>query len=88
LVLFGKDAKDHGLTPLSPLSPRFRPLNVGGVGGSTGDWLQYFAQNPGAQRKAFDAVLKTARAIDAKYGTSITRDIWTNIVEGRFTPGS
>jgi hypothetical protein len=59
------------------------PLNVGGRGGGTRDWLAYLARNPGSQRKAFDAVLKAAREIDFKYGTEITETFWKNLIEGR-----
>jgi len=62
------------------------PLNVGGRGGSAADWARYMTANPGSQRKAFDAVLGAARAIDAKHGTTITQDVWNNIVGQRFTP--
>jgi hypothetical protein len=62
------------------------PLPVGGVKGSTQAWARYFAANPGSQRKAFDAVLSASRAIDAKYGTSITQDVWRSIMGGAFKP--
>jgi hypothetical protein len=62
------------------------PLNVGGRGGTYRDWANYMNQNPGAQRKAFDAVLDTCRAIDVKHGTTITQDVWNNIMQGHFTP--
>ena len=61
------------------------PLNVGGKGGSAADWTRYMNANPGAQRKAFDAVLDASRTIDLKHGTSITQDVWRNIIENKFT---
>jgi len=42
--------------------------------------------NPDAQRTAFDAILNASRAIDEKYGTQITQDVWQNIMQGNFTP--
>jgi uncharacterized delta-60 repeat protein/RHS repeat-associated protein len=62
------------------------PLNVGGRGGSYADWARYMNLNPGAQRQAFDAVLDASRAIDVKYGTNITQDVWTNIMQSNFRP--
>jgi hypothetical protein len=60
------------------------PLNVGGRGGSIADWAAYFTANPGSQRAAFDATLDASRAIDARYGTSITQTFWQNIMDGNF----
>jgi RHS repeat-associated protein len=60
------------------------PLNVGGRGGSAADWAQYFRQHSGAQRSALDAVLNTSREIDYRRGTQITRDVWRNLLEGKF----
>ena len=62
------------------------PLNVGARGGSAADWARYMTANPDAQRKAFDAVLETSRAIDLKYGTKFVQDVWTNLICGNFTP--
>jgi hypothetical protein len=62
------------------------PLNVGGRGGSTFDWANYMKLNPGTQRQAFDAVLDASRYMDVKYGTSMTQDVWRNIMNGSFTP--
>ncbi len=42
--------------------------------------------NPGMQRQAFDAVMEASRAIDVKHGTSIMRDVWANIMGGKFIP--
>jgi hypothetical protein len=61
------------------------PLNVGGVGGGTREWLTYLKANPGSQRKAFDAVLDASSAIDLKYGTDIVQKFWLNLIEGGFT---
>jgi hypothetical protein len=61
------------------------PLHVGGRGGSARDWAQYMNANPGSQRRAFDAVLETSRAIDLKFGTEITQDVWKNIIGSNFT---
>ncbi|MBI2805644.1 MAG: hypothetical protein HYX68_11760 [Planctomycetes bacterium] len=60
------------------------PLNVGGRGGSAADWRRYMNAAEGRQRTAFDAVLQTSRAIDAKHGTNITQDVWKNIMEKNF----
>lgn len=62
------------------------PLNVGRKGGSAADWAQYMQFNPGGQRTAFDSVLNASRAIDTKYSTQITQDMWKNIMSGSFTP--
>jgi len=62
------------------------PLPVGGPAGSAEAWAQYFQFNPGAQRAAFDAVLDASRVIDAKYGTTVTQDVWRNLTQGNFTP--
>jgi len=40
--------------------------------------------NLGAQRTAFDAVFDASRHIDTKYGTSITQDLWRNIMQGSY----
>ena len=37
------------------------------------------------QSQAFGAVLDASRYMDVKYGTSITRDVWQNIMNVRFT---
>ena len=60
-------------------------LNVGGVGGGAADWAAHFMANPGAHQRAFDAVLKAARAIDVKHGTNVVQYIWRSIIEGKFT---
>lgn len=49
-------------------------------------WQQYMLANPGAQRTAFDSVLNASRAIDTKYGTQITQDVWKNVMPGNFSP--
>ena len=61
------------------------PLNVGGKDGTKIDWARYMNANPGSQQKALDAVLNSSREIDAKYGTSITQAVWTNLINGHFT---
>ncbi|MCS7338576.1 MAG: RHS repeat-associated core domain-containing protein, partial [Verrucomicrobiae bacterium] len=73
--LLGQNLKERGI-----------PLNVGGIGGSAVDWRMYMWATPEAQRNAFDAVPETSRAIDTKYGTQLTQDVWKNILEGKFTP--
>jgi RHS repeat-associated protein len=60
------------------------PLSVGGKGGSAADWAAYMRANPDAQRQAFDAVLETSRAIDQRFGSNITQDVWRNITEGAY----
>ncbi len=57
---------------------------VGGRKGSTARWLDDFARNPGSQRAAIDALFRASRAVDMKFGTHITQDLWENIVHGRF----
>jgi hypothetical protein len=61
------------------------PLNVGGRGGSARDWAMYMNANPGAQKAALNAVLDASRAIDKKYGTTITQKVWENIIAANFT---
>ena len=62
------------------LKARGIPLPIGGVDGSAPRWARYFLENEGAQQKAFEAVLEVSRLIDKKYGTSITQDVWKNIM--------
>ncbi len=49
-----------------------------GPGGGAADWQQFMTRNPGAQRQALDAVLNSARSVDAKYGTQLTSAVWDN----------
>jgi RHS repeat-associated protein len=60
------------------------PLNVGGVGGSRENWIDYMLANPGTQNTALDAVLDASRAVDQKYGTNITQDVWRNLMDDNF----
>lgn len=60
-------------------------LPIGGVAGSSFVWERYFLANPGSQRAAFDAVLRTARTIDLFYGTRIVQAFWRNIIGFNFT---
>jgi hypothetical protein len=55
-------------------------LPIGTKAGSTEKWLQHFEDNPGAQGRAFDAVLNASRAIDSKHGTEIASSVWKNLV--------
>ena len=55
-------------------------LRIGSKGGRTADWLRHFKEYAGSQGKAFDAVLKASRAMDAKHGTSVTQWVWKNLV--------
>jgi hypothetical protein len=41
--------------------------------GSAANWARFMKANPGSQRHAFDTLLSTSRATDAKYGTNITQ---------------
>jgi hypothetical protein len=59
-------------------------LNVNCKGGAKADWAAYFVQNPGSQRTGLDALLRTSQAIDAKYGTSITQQVISNISNGLY----
>jgi hypothetical protein len=52
---------------------------------SAADLASYMSTHPGAQRKAFDAVLEASRTIDAKYGTQITQSFWKNIIKENYT---
>jgi hypothetical protein len=51
------------------------PLNVGGKGGSTADWAQYFQEHPGRFDKAMDVVRQVSRDFDRKYGTSMAEKL-------------
>lgn len=59
---------------------------MGGATGSTQAWKRYMSGHAGGQRQAFDAILDATRAIDTKYGTNLTRDVWRNIMRGDFDP--
>jgi hypothetical protein len=59
-------------------------MPVGTVAGSGTRWARHFAQNPGSQAKAFDAVLKASATIDKKYKTNITSGVLENITGGHF----
>ena len=60
--------------------------NTPPIGGSTTEWTQYFARNPGAQERAFCDMLNVSRLIDQMHGTSITPSVWQNIMAGNFSP--
>jgi hypothetical protein len=60
-------------------------LPIGGTTGSKLAWMTFFRNNPGAQGKALDAVLKASRAIDAKHGTSVTQSVWKNLMGNNIT---
>ena len=57
---------------------------MGGTRGSTEAWEILFRTNPSDQSNAFDAVLEASRAIDAKHGTRIVQDFWTNLMNGDY----
>lgn len=59
-------------------------LPIGGVTGSTQKWIEYLGADSVRQRKAFDAILKASRAIDAKHGTEITSKVWENLTGQKF----
>lgn len=59
---------------------------MGGKGGSTQAWAEYFVRNPGAQRNAFDAVLKVARSMDGRYGTQLVKEAIQNYAKRSFVP--
>ena len=59
-------------------------LPIGGSAGSTIKWVEHLSKDPASQGKAFDAVLKSSRAIDAKHGTEITEKVWKNLVGEKF----
>ena len=48
--------------------------------GSASDWIAHFKEFPGSQGKAFNAVLKAARAVDVKHGTEIAQWVGKNLV--------
>jgi hypothetical protein len=56
---------------------------IGGPGGSAADWAEYLGDES-RQGLAFNAVLKAARAMDAKHGTEITRWVWANLLGENF----
>ncbi|MBC3995479.1 RHS repeat-associated core domain-containing protein [Morganella morganii] len=59
-------------------------MRGGEKGGGTVDWARMMQNNPGAQRKALDAVLDAARKTDYTHGTNIVGAILDNIANGRF----
>jgi hypothetical protein len=59
-------------------------LRIGGPGGDISAWRRYLGEGATRQGKAFDAVLKTARSMDAKHGTEITAWVWKNLVGEKF----
>ena len=71
--LLNKRLKHHGL-----------PLPDRGPKGSTALWDRYMTSNSSSQRKAFDAVLDSARETDFNHGTDITSKFWENIMSGNF----
>jgi RHS repeat-associated protein len=48
------------------------PLPMGGRTGSTQAWAQYFAANPGAERKALQVLIKVTKDFDKANGTKIS----------------
>jgi hypothetical protein len=46
-------------------------LNVGGKGGSTTDWADHFAKNPGIFDQAIEILRRTSQEFDKTHGTSI-----------------
>lgn len=59
-------------------------LRIGGPGGEAARWAAHFSKNNGSQGRAFDAVLRASRAIDAKHGTTVTQWVWQNLIGKRF----
>jgi hypothetical protein len=59
-------------------------LPIGSTAGSARKWAEYLSKDPTRQGKAFDAVLRASRAIDAKHGTEITEKVWKNLVGEKF----
>lgn len=53
-------------------------LNVGGRGGSAFEWARELAASPAKRAAAFEAMRRTASAIDAKYGTNMVGDLLRN----------
>jgi RHS repeat-associated protein len=49
---------------------------------STSTWDKLLKQD-GAQQKAYDTLLDTARDFDQKHGTNLVHDVWKNVAEGR-----
>ena len=72
-VVLRQGLKDAGFT---------RP--VGGRTGSTRLWMQDFANNPGSQQRAFEAVRRASEHVDRRYGTNATDYFWLNYAERRF----
>jgi RHS repeat-associated protein len=57
----------------------------GGASGSATEWAKFFSANPGSQRQAMDILLDVSRNFDFVNGTSVTSDVWTNVINGAFT---
>ena len=62
---------------------------------SAATWRSYFINNPGSQRRAFQAMLDAAKVIDERFGAelmrlnngrSLVQQIWRNIYSGEYVP--
>ena len=60
-------------------------LPIGSKSGSTEKWLAHFADNKGAQAKAFDAVLKVSGMIDERHGTNLKDFVIKNLANSEFS---
>ncbi|MFN5663357.1 MAG: hypothetical protein ACK55O_00330, partial [Phycisphaerales bacterium] len=75
-VVLRQGLKDAGFT---------RP--VGGRTGSTEAWMEHFANSPGSQQRAFEAVRRASEHVDRKYpGTNATEYFWLNIQHQHYYP--
>jgi len=45
---------------------------VGGIGGGTRNWADYFAKTPGSEEKAIEILRQVTADFDRAHGTSIT----------------
>jgi hypothetical protein len=57
---------------------------LGGPGGSRDAWLAYFKTNPGAQVKAFTAIIDASHAIDRTFGTSLVQAVRREFLAGAY----
>ncbi|EPE4534910.1 hypothetical protein ACT7V1_001926 [Salmonella enterica subsp. enterica] len=59
-------------------------MRGGGKGGGKSDWDDMMRNNPGAQKKALDAVLDAAKKTDKTHGASIFDAVIENITKGNY----
>lgn len=61
---------------------------VGGRGGGTADWAEYFRLNPGKQDEAIEILQRVTRDFDKKNGTKISKYLDGTLAKGNAPPSS